>query len=857
MSVVGIDFGNEHSKIAVARRRGIDVLQNEVGKRNTTTLVAYGEKQRFLGDEAVAQTQSNIKNTLMYFKRFLGLTKNDPDWPVESSFVDYKTVAIGDRVGVEVDYEGKPIQLLAEQVTAAMFTKLKKIGEDGMENQKVTDCVIGVPQYWTDQQRRALLGAAKIAGLNVLRLMNETTAVALNWGILKNLDDKPQKVMFVDMGISHTSVLIAEFAAGKLQVVAKHSDRHLGGRNFDQVLVDHFAAYVKTKYKLEVTKDKKAMLKLTKECKRIKLVLSANTKVPFNVEFIMNDKDVSGMIERPEYEAMVQPLIDRFLKVLKETMEQAKLSLDDLHGVEIVGGGTRTPILQTKLQEFIGAKLTLGKTCDSDESVARGCALQCAMLSPSFRVREFAVQDVTPYAISIQWGAADGKEAPAAQNQAEVFPTMSTFPNVKMVSFKDRVAPFRLTAKYDTPPTAGTNPVIGNFVISGMPATEPDKEVPKIKVRVKLDIHGIVTVSGAQVHLVEEQDDVEMKDDANKDGGVSQGRASVDVTTPEGQAAAAAAAEAARMDTSDEKPAAGDAAQPADAKPAVDKKKSVVKKTHNLQVATEINSMLDKKTIDSAAEREAQMGAQDAAVTATNDARNSLESYILEMKNEIEGGDLAKFIPEAAASAFVSKMNEMEEWLYDEGETAQKSDYNAKLAELKKTGDPVVFRSDETKNRPDAVAALKAEIGHWQKVLATPEETAKVEEEGVKKLTKQTQEVDQWLTSELMKQDKMEAFKDPTLTVAMIELKKTELYKFAKKAMTPKPPPPKPAEEKKPEAEAKPAENPAENPADKTADKTADTTAENPAEKPADEPADKPAENGPAKEPKEMDTTAE
>lgn len=816
MSVVGFDLGSDKSVIAVARRRGIDVLQNEIGKRKTLSWVGYGEKQRFLGDDAFAQRSTNIKNTVNYFTRFLGKKFNDPSNEREAKYIPYKTCQMGDRVGIEVNYENKPIQLLPEQVTAAMLQKLKSIAEAGLDGNKVSDCVIACPAYWTDANRRAMLDAAKIAGLNVLRLMNSTTATALNYGILRNFSaDTTTKVMFMDTGHTQTTITVVSFTGAKLQVLGTVSDPFLGGRDFDQLLVDHFAKYIQDKYKLDVLSNAKASMKLRNECARVKLILSTNQKVPFNVEYIMNDTDVTGVIERSTYEEMATPLVQRFKTLIDKALKVTSTTKEELGSIEIVGGGLRTPMLQAQLGEAMGKPLS--KTCDSDESVVRGCAWQCAMLSPNFRVREFEIQDASPYPVEIQWGPVAAGSA--VEDKCQLFEANNTCPSVKMISFKDRVEPFKLTAKYaenDCLPI-GTEPLIGEYVVSGMPAADPEKPAPKIKVRVKLDIHGIVDITNAQaLHVVEEEEkdekeDAEMKpadaaeapaadaaaDGAKADEGKEADKAEDKKEDGDGKA---------KMDTSEGDDAAKEAATPSEENKEEKKKKKV--KREDLKVECKHSAGLTIKALNDCAEKEGHMLAQDEAIAATHEARNALESYVLEMQSNISDS-LSEFIQSDAASKFNSEMLNMEDWLYDEGADAMKSEYKKKLAELKKTGDPVEQRAAQHKTRPERIASLKSQIGHWSKLAASTEEKySHITEEERKKVTDECAATDTWLANLIIKQDQLEKFKTPILTTTMLDAKKEELSKSCSKVMNKKkPPPPKPKEEPKPEKkeEAAPA----------------------------------------------------
>ena len=296
-----------------------------------------------------------------------------------------------------------------------------------------------------------------------------------------SLQDKENKVLFLDMGHSTTNASLISFTEGKLQVLATASDPGLGGRSFDDLLVQHFAAYVKEKYRMDVTGDVKAMLKLRKECERVKLHLSANSKVQFNVEYIMNDRDVSGSIDRAEFEALAtKALLPRLVKLVDGLMSKTGLKKEDLSSLEVVGGSVRIPAVQKALQDWFGRDLS--KTCDGDESVARGCALMCAMISPSFKVREFQVHDVSPYSIALEWGAVTPSGQMTPDDSTPLFATNNPIPSVKLISFNDRTEPFQLVARYsnESQLPAGTVPVIGRYIVSGMPAKTATK-APKIK----------------------------------------------------------------------------------------------------------------------------------------------------------------------------------------------------------------------------------------------------------------------------------------------------------------------------------------------------------------------------------------
>jgi len=438
---VGIDFGDESSKIAVAHSARIEVLQNDQSKRKTLSMVGYGGKQRIIGDSAVGNYTSNFKNTVTYMKRLLGKHFDDPDMKAEQEYIPYQLVRLDNgHIGARVMFGDEQQVFSVESVTAALFQKLKVTAEKIIA-QRVVDCVIGCPAYWNDEQRRALLDAANIAGLNVLRLMNETTAVALNY-VYRPLPEKDvQNVMFIDVGHSSTQVALVSFKAGELKVLCSKANAQLGARNWDKLLVDWLADYAKTKYNLDVRGNPKAMIKLFKEANRIKTTLSANSQVPFNLEYLMNDVDVKGMIDRAEFESISEKrgLLAALCTPVQAVLDSTGMKKEAIDRVEIVGGGSRIPIIYKRLSDFLGKELF--RTCDADEAVARGLTFMCAMISPSFRTREFQVHDITPHAIDVGWGPVEDVTASAdwpsrLEQNALLFSENNAIPSVKMISFK-------------------------------------------------------------------------------------------------------------------------------------------------------------------------------------------------------------------------------------------------------------------------------------------------------------------------------------------------------------------------------------------------------------------------------------
>lgn len=441
MSVIGFDFGNENCYIAVARAGGIETIANEYSQRVTPSYVAFGDKTRDLGVSAKNKQVTNLKSTIFGFKRLQGRKLNDPQLKFESTFLPYSLVDLGGgRVGVKVRYLQEDQTFSVTQVTAMLFTKLKEIAETALKI-KVNDCVVSVPHFFTDSERRALLDATHIAGLNCLKLMNETTAVALSFGFYKNdlPEEKPRIVGFVDIGHSALQVALVAFNKDRLKMLATAFDS-VGGRDFDMVLVRHFISEFKDKYKLDVVTNRRALMRLITECEKLKKQMSANPhELPLNIECFMNDRDVAGKMKREAFEAMSAELLARAERTLVRALQEANLRPGDVESVELVGGGTRVPAVKQLVRKVFNREPST--TLNQDEAVARGCALQCAMLSPIFKVREFQVVDAQPFPIELWYDPGKGEDG-----RAEVFPKWHQVPFSKMLTFY-RSKPFSLEAR--------------------------------------------------------------------------------------------------------------------------------------------------------------------------------------------------------------------------------------------------------------------------------------------------------------------------------------------------------------------------------------------------------------------------
>ncbi|KAJ7853524.1 heat shock protein 70 family [Mycena olivaceomarginata] len=744
MAVVGIDFGTLHSKIGVARHRGIDIITNEVSNRATPSLVAFGPKQRSIGESAKTQETSNFRNTIGSLKRLIGRTLVDPEvQEIERKFINATLVDVQGSVGVEVNYVGERQSFSATQLVAMYLGKLRDIAANELKN-GVNDVVIAVPGWYTDVQRRALLDAAAIAGLNPLRLINDTTAVALGYGITKSdlpEPENPKHVVFVDVGHSSLSAAIIAFSKGQLVVKSAAYDRNIGGRDIDYALVNHFSEEFKTKYKIDVKSNPKATFRLAAGCEKLKKVLSANAEAPLNVESIMNDVDASSKLSRDDLEGLISSVLDRIVAPVQRALADSGLTLEQIDAVELIGGSTRVPAVRARIQEVFPGKV-LSTTLNQDEAIARGATFCCAMLSPVFRVRDFHMQDVTHYPVKVQW--APSPTDPEDDTELTVFQQGDKLPSTKVLSFYRR-EPFDLEALYAEPKglPGGINPWLGRFTVKEVPA-DPKGDSTCVRVKTRVNLHGIVSFEGAYVEEVEEKD------------------------------------EPAPMDVD---PAAEGAAPPAP------KKKRVKKKDLPFVAST---SSMDKATVEALREQENAMHAADKLVMDTEDRKNALEEYVYDMRAKLDERYLP-FVQAEEKSKLLVALQEAEDWLYsDEGEDATKSAYVSRLDALKVLGDPITFRYQESEKRQSAIAQLRETLNSYMaQAMSGDEKFAHIDEKDKQSVVEKVATVQKWLEDQIVRQAESPKNVEPVLKSAEIGKKRDEVIYFATPILTkPKPKPP-------------------------------------------------------------------
>eukprot|EP00252_Welwitschia_mirabilis_P000602 TRINITY_DN1057_c0_g1_i1.p1 TRINITY_DN1057_c0_g1~~TRINITY_DN1057_c0_g1_i1.p1 ORF type:complete len:856 (+),score=209.88 TRINITY_DN1057_c0_g1_i1:441-3008(+) len=845
MSVVGFDVGNESCIVAVARQRGIDVVLNDESKRETPAVVCFGDRQRFIGTAGAASSLMNPKNAISQIKRLVGKPFSDPELQHDLQTLPFKvTKGPDDMPLIHVRYLGDEKVFTPTQILGMILFNLKQIAHANLK-MEVIDCCIGIPAFFTDLQRRAFQDAAVIAGLNPLCLMHEATATALAYGIYKTdlPENDPMNVIFVDVGHASMQVCVAAFKKGQVKILSHTFDRSLGGRDFDGVLFHHFAQLFKEQYHIDVTTNIRASQRLRAACEKLKKVLSANPEAPLNIECLMEEKDVKGFIKRDEFEQLASPLLERVKGPCLQALQEAGLSADQISAIEVVGSASRIPAILKILTEAFGKEPR--RTMNASECVARGCALQCAILSPTFKVRDFKVYEYFPFDIVVSWKgtAPESEDVAAEQNQQStvVFPKGNQLPSTKALTFF-RSSTFVLDISYANPTQVQAPQLISSYQIG--PFQSPNGEKVKLKVNIRLDKHGIVSVESATML---EEEEIEVPVSSSKDNQKEENKDATVMETDEAQNNEPAAGNNTDVNMQDAKVAADDAstgaAAPANSVPGPDDKSSAtendskpktvkkkkVKKT-DIPVAGKIYGGMPRSDLQKAKEKEFEMELQDRVMEETKEKKNAVEAYVYDMRNKLYEKYQA-YVTETEKETLTTQLQIVEDWLYDEGEDETKGVYVSKLEELKKLGDPIESRYREDMERGPAISQLVYCISSYREAAQSADtKFDHIDAEEKSKVVSECNDAEAWLIDKRQQQDLLPKHANPVFSVADVKRKAETLDRFCRPIMTkPRPAPAKPQEQ--PAAHpATPSENEGSGPGENGASADNEASAAEPME---------------------------